>query len=395
MDFTLSDEQRAIIGVVRDFVRNEIVPLEADLDPDESSLPPEDHLKLQQRTTQMGLFNIDMPEEAGGPGIDTVTRSLLAIEMSQHRAGLYAPCYDSFGPPGIAVAPLADGTEDQKARYLYPAARGEKSGCFALSEPSGGSDPARAIRTRAIKHGSEWVINGSKLWISSADVADYALVFARTGAPDSGRSGVTCFIVDTDSEGFHVRRMVHTLRAGHCATELQFEDLRVSEANVLGKVGGGFDIANTRLSKARIPYSAQCLGVAVKAQELAIEYAKVREVFGKKLSQHQGIEWMLVDNEYDIRSATLLVLHAADRADKGRPFRTEAAVAKIAATEAAARVVDRAMQIHGGMGMTKEMPLERWYRELRIRRVGEGPTEVQRMVIGRDLLNDPYRFFLT
>jgi acyl-CoA dehydrogenase len=392
VNITMTGEQRDLVRMVRSFVRNEILPLENDLDPDESALPKEDHERLEKRVKQMGLYNIDLPEEVGGPGVDTVTRSLLAIEMSQHRAGLYSPCYDVFGP--AALAGLAAGTREQKERYLVPTAAGEIKGCFALSEPSGGSDPARSIRTTAVREGDHWVINGSKMWISSSVDADYALVFARTGGSGSGRDGITCFIVDVDSPGFYIRRVIHTLRAGHYATELQFEDLKVPHANVLGEVNEGFAVANGKLSAGRIPYSAGCIGVAVKAQEMAVEYAKIREVFGKPLSKHQGIEWMLVDNEMDIRQATMAVLHAAGRADRGEEFRTDAAVAKIVATEAAARVVDRAMQIHGGMGMTKELPLERWFRELRIRRVGEGPTEAQRMIIGRDLVNRPYQFFL-
>jgi acyl-CoA dehydrogenase len=390
MNLSINDEQRALVDNVRRFVRQEILPIESTLDPDESRLPPEQHERLEGIVRQMGLFNLDLPEEVGGPGLDTVTRCLLAFEMSQHRAGLYAPCYDVFGAPA-GLAALRAANEDQKQRYLYPASRGEKRGCFALTEPSGGSDPVGAIRTRAVRNGDGWVINGSKAYISSADDADYALVFARTG---DARHDITAFIVDTDSPGFYVRRVIHTLRAGHYATELQFEDLHVPDENVLGEVGKGFAVANQNLSRNRIPYSADCIGVAVKAQELAVEYAKDRSVFGKPLSEHQGIQWMLVDNEHDIRSASMLVLQAAGRADSEQSFRTEAAVAKIAATEAAGRVVDRAMQIHGGMGVTKDLPLERWYRELRIRRIGEGPTEVQRMIISRELLKQPYRFFL-
>jgi acyl-CoA dehydrogenase len=338
MNLTITDEQRSLVESMRRLVREEVVPLEGGLDPDQSRLEPDAHARLEGFAKQMGLFNIDLPEEVGGPGLDTVTRCLLAIEMGQHRAGLYAPCYDTFGPPA-GLAALTEATEDQKERYLYPTATGAKTACFALTEPSGGSDPANAIRTRAVRDGDEWVINGTKAWISSAAEASYALVFARTG---EGRAGITCFIVDTDSPGFYVRRIIHTLRAGHYATELQLEDVRVPHENVLGEVGHGFSLANEKLSRARIPYSAQCIAVAVKAQEMAIQYAKDRAVFGKPLAQHQGIEWMLVDNESDIRSATLLVLQAADRADRGLPYRTEAATAKIAATEAAGRVVDRA-----------------------------------------------------
>ncbi len=387
MDLELTDEQRMLVEQVRRFVRQEIEPLEAEMDPDASELAAEDHERLVGITTDMGLFQMDVPEEFGGAGLDVMTRTLLAMEMSQHRAGLYAPCYGTFGSMGLAQ--LYDANEDQRERYLYPTLRGEKRGFFGLTEPSGGSDPARAIQTRAVQDGDDWVINGQKIFISGADRADFGLVFART-SPDKGRAGVTCFIIDTDMPGFHVRRIVHTLRSTHYATELQFENLRVPSENILGKVDGGFSIANERLTRNRIPYAASCLGVAMKAQELAIEYVKIRETFGDVLATRQTIQNMIIDNEMDIQTARWLTLSAAHKADAGEPFRTEAAMAKIAATEAGGRVVDRAMQIHGGYGVTKEFPFERWYREMRIRRIGEGPNEVQRLIIARDLIGGAF-----
>jgi alkylation response protein AidB-like acyl-CoA dehydrogenase len=388
MDLTLSDEQQMIVDTVRRFVRDEIAPLEAGLDPDAGELEPRDHARRVGKVRQMGFYGLDIPAELGGPGLDVTTRALMAIEMSQHRAGLYNPCYGTFG--GAGLAQLYEATEQQKQRYLYPTLRGELTGCFALTEPSGGSDPARAIQTRGRQDGDEWILNGSKLYISGADKADYALVFART-SDDPGRNGVTAFIVDTDSPGFSVRRVVHTLRSTHYATELQLEDLRVPAGNVLGEVNRGFAIANDRLSRQRIPYAAGCLGVAVKAQEMAIEWAKNRYAFGSRLAAKQAVQWMLVDNEIDLRHARWCILEAAQKADRGEPFRTEAAMAKLVASEGAGRVVDRSMQIHGGIGMTKDLPLERWYRELRIRRVGEGPSEVQRLIMARELLGSSYK----
>ncbi len=388
MDFRPTDEHQMIIETVRRFVREEILPLEADLDPDAGALAPEDHARLVSLTKQMGFYGLDIPEEFGGPGLDTTTRALMAMEMSQHRAGLYNPCYDTFG--GAGLAQLYEANEDQKERYLYPALRGEKKGCFALTEPSGGSDPARAIQTRAHEDGDQWVINGAKLYISGADKADFALVFART-SDDPGRNGVTAFIVDTDTPGFNVRRVVHTLRSTRYATEISFDEMRVDSKQILGELNRGFAIANDRLSRQRIPYAAGCLGVAIKAQEMAIEWAKSRETFGGPLAEKQAVQWMLVDNEIDIRHARWAVLEAAQRADRNERFRTEAAMAKLVATEGAGRVVDRAMQIHGGLGMTKDLPLERWYRELRIRRVGEGPSEVQRLIMARELLGGSYK----
>jgi alkylation response protein AidB-like acyl-CoA dehydrogenase len=263
-------------------------------------------------------------------------------------------------------------------------------GFFGLTEPSGGSDPARAIQTRAVQDGDSWIINGSKIFISGADRAQYGLVFARTDS-DKGRGGVTCFIVETSWPGFHVRRIVHTLRSARYATELQFEDLRVPSANILGQLNKGFAIADSRLSRQRIPYAAGCIGVAIAAHELAVEYSKIRETFGAPLSSRQAIQWMLVDNEIDISTSTWLTLEAADRAQRGESFRKQAAMAKIVATEAGSRVVDRCIQIHGGYGVTKDLPFERWYREMRIRRIGEGPTEVQKHIIAREILGASLR----
>jgi acyl-CoA dehydrogenase len=388
MDFEPNEQQRLIVDQIRRFVHDEIIPLEAKLDPDASELPKEDYDRLSDMVRGMGLWGLDVPEEYGGAGVDLVTRTLIAFEMSQHRAGLYVPCYGVFGTMGLAQ--LYEATEDQKERYLKPVLRGEKKGFFGLTEPSGGSDPARAIRTKAVKDGTDWIINGSKVYISGADRAHFGLVFARTDL-EAGRGGVTCFIVDTDTPGFHVRRVVHTLRSSHYATELAFEDMRVPETNILGEVNRGFAIANDRLTRQRIPYAAACISVAIKAQEMAIEYAKQRETFGAPLASRQMIQAMIIDNELDIRQSRWMTLAAAHKAESGQPFRMEAGMAKLVASEAGGRVVDRSMQVHGGIGMTKDLPLERWYREMRIRRVGEGPNEVQRLIIARDLLGGNFK----
>ena len=388
MDFDLTQEQTLIVDTVRRFVRQEIVPLEQALDPDADEVAPDILRTLEDKTKAMGLFGLDTPPEYGGPEIDMVTRVLIAIECSQHRAGLYAPCYYAFG--GARQAQLFEATAAQKEKYLYPMLRGEKRVFFGLSEPSGGSDPDRAIQTRAVRDGNDhWVLNGTKLWISGADRADYGLIFARTGGP--GRSGVTAFIVETDWPGFKVARVVHTLRSAKYATEIQLENLRVPQDNILGEEGGGFAIANDRLARQRVPYAAECLGVAIRAHEMAIEYSKLRETFGATLASRQGIQWMLVENEIDIRAARLLVLEAAAKSDRGEAFRTESAIAKLVCAENGFKVVDRSMQIHGGLGVAKDLPLERWFREMRIRRIGEGPSEVQKHVIARDIIGASLR----
>jgi acyl-CoA dehydrogenase len=387
MDFALTEEQTMIVDMVRRFVRQEILPLEENMDPDADELEPEILAGLVAKTKKMGLYGLDTPPEYGGPEINMVTRVLIAIECSQHRGGLYTPCYGAFG--GARQAQLFEATEHQKEKYLYPMLRGEKRVFFGLSEPSGGSDPARAIQTRAVRDGNSWVLNGTKLWISGADRADYGLVFARTGGP--GRSGVSAFIVETDWPGFRVARIVHTLRSAKYATEIQMDDLRVPHENMLGEEGGGFAIANDRLARQRVPYAAECLGPAIKAHEMATEYSKIRETFGAPLSSRQGIQWMLVENEIEIRAARLLVLDAAAKCDRGEAYRTESAIAKLVCSENGFKVVDRSMQIHGGLGVAKDLPLERWFREMRIRRVGEGPSEVQKHVIARDIIGSSLR----
>ncbi|MYC02077.1 MAG: cyclohexanecarboxyl-CoA dehydrogenase [Chloroflexi bacterium] len=383
MEALMSEEQRMITQVVKRFVREEVQPLERDLDPDAVELPPGELDRLKGIVKQMGLYHIDVPEDYGGPGLPLTTRGLVAEEMSQHRAGLYLPCYGAFGSAGLAQ--LYSASEDQKDRYLYPMLRDEKRAFFGLTEPSGGSDPARAIQTKAFKDGDDWILNGSKLFSSGADRADFGLVFARTD-PEKGRRGISAFLVDTDSPGFEVRRVVHTLRSANYGTELSFDDVRVPAANLVGEEGGGFALANNNLTRQRIPYSATCVGIAVAAQEMAISYSQQRETFGAALASRQAIQWMIVDNEIDIRTGRMMYLAAAEKAEQDEPFRFEAAMAKLTSTEGASRVVDRAIQIHGGIGVTKDLPLERWYREMRIRRIGEGPSEVQRIIMARDLL---------
>lgn len=358
MDLAISDEQQLIIQNVRRFIREEIWPLEEQLDPDAFTIPTADYDRLTGMTKEMGLYGLDF---------DTVTHVLVAIEMSQHRAGLYAPAYGTFGGRG-----MGDGD-------------GGGRGFLGLSEPSGGSDPARAIQTRAVRDGDEWVINGRKLWSSGADTADFGTVYARTD-PEKGRAGITAFRVPTDAPGFKVERLVQVLRS-HYTTEISFTDVRVGNDAVIGAEGTGFSNANDRLTGNRIPYAAACLGVAVRANEMAVDWAKQRVTFGEPLANRQAIQWMLVDNEIDIRTGRWVALDAAYKADAGKPFRFEAAMAKLLCTEGAGRVVDRSMQVFGGLGMSKDLPLERWWRELRIRRVGEGPSEIQRIIMARDILN--------
>lgn len=384
-DYGFSDELLMITATVRKFIENEVIPLEQNEDPDAIELPAPLVAELQDKTRAMGMFQPGVPEEFGGGGLDFFSYTVLIEELSKHRQGLYNAGCGAFGYPINPI--LYAGSEEQKEKYLLPSIRGEMRGCFAITEASGGSDPARAIRSRGIKRDGGWVINGSKCWITHAGKSDYVTVFVRTDdGPIGTRGEITCFIVETGTPGYTIGNTIPVIRPD-APYELLFDDCFVSDSQMLGDRGRGFELLKSLLTSNRIPYAAQCIGLAQKAMEMSIEYALIRETFGKPLAQRQAVQWMLADAALEIHAARLVTHHAARLKTEGKPFQFESSMAKLFATEAASRVIDNAIQIHGGMGLAKELPLERWYRELRTRRIGEGPSEIHRMIIARDLLN--------
>jgi acyl-CoA dehydrogenase len=379
--FTLPDELRVLRDQVRRFVREEIVPLEQTLDPDAPDIPREHFERLSAKTKAAGLWALGIPVEHGGGGMDTFAMCVVLEEMAQHRMGLYNPGCGVFGrtpPPAIWR-----GTRAQIERYAIPAVREGHETFWAITEPSGGSDPAGAIQTRAERRGGDWVLNGRKVFISRAHDAPWGVVFARTDR-SKGRAGISCFIVEKGTPGF-TARPIRTIRTASVPNDVAFEDCRLPAENLLGEEGQGLDLAFDLLVKQRFPYSACNLGVAVAAHRMAVEHAKHRSTFGAPLSQRQAIQWMLADAEVEIRAARWLIWEGAWKADRGEDARVEASIAKLHSSEVLGRTVDAAVQIHGGYGVSKEFPLERWYREARVRRIGEGPSEVHRMVIARAL----------
>ena len=384
-DYGLSDELKMLQSTVRKFVKTEIIPIEQTQDPDATELPKEEVARLQEKARAMGMFQPFAPVEYGGGGLDFFSETVFMEEVSKHRQGLYNPGCGAFG---YAINPiLYAGTAEQKEKYLKGCIQGKMRGCFAITEPSGGSDPARAIRTRAKKTSKGWIINGNKIWISWAKVSQFVTVFVRTDdGPIGTRGEITCFIVETGTPGYTISNAIPVIRP-EAPYELIFEDCLVSEDQILGVRGGGFDLLKSLLTQNRIPYAAQCVGIAQEALEMAIEYSKIRETFGKPLSQRQAVQWMLADSALELHAARLVIYNAARCRAENKPFEIESSMAKLMASEVAMNVVDRVIQIHGGMGLAKELPLERWYRELRTRRIGEGPSEVHRMVISRDLLS--------
>lgn len=377
----LPEEYRLLQETTRRFMANDVMPLEAGLEHDATRLPPDDLAALQAKAKKLGLWMINTPAEFGGAGLSLLGRAVVSEEAAQCKMGIYAPACGAFGydPPNV----IFKGTRDQIERYGVPAVEGKTRSFVAISEASGGSDPARAIQCRAVRKGDRYIVNGSKMWITNAKNAQWGIVYVRTGEKGD-RGGITCLIVDNPSKGMSFKE-INVIRR-YPPYEIHFEDVEVPVENRIGEEGEGFKVADKWLVGQRVPYAAVSVGTAQAAQNLVIPWAQQREAFGSKLADKQAIQWMIVDNELDIRSARHFVYEAAWRGDLGHDIKTEASIAKLVGTEVAGRVVDRCMQIFGGLGVSAELPLERWYRESRIRRIGEGPSEVQRVVIARSLL---------
>ncbi|MBV1876517.1 MAG: acyl-CoA/acyl-ACP dehydrogenase [Pseudomonadales bacterium] len=383
--FQLPEELLMLREQVRRFMREEVKPIEDKLPYDAIGCSKADKIHLKGIAEDMGLTGLTIPAEYGGNPVSALTRVIIAEESAKCRLGAYAPALGAFGggPPNI----IWGGTEAQIEKYGIPCIEGKKRAFVAITEPTGGSDPRNNITTRAVKKGDRWVLNGRKMWITAAAGADYGVVFARS---DDGREGeppqITAFIVEPDFPGITFNE-IGVIRA-LSPYEIVLENCEVPEENVLGRVGYGFAVAQSWLVDARIPYAAGCIGIAQEALDMACGWANQRPTRGGLLKDKQAIQWMIADSEVELQAARLLVYDAASKADAGEIVKVDASVCKLYGTETAGRVVDRAIQIFGGMGVAKEMPLERWYRELRIKRIGEGPSEVHRMVIARNKLRN-------
>jgi acyl-CoA dehydrogenase len=338
---------------------------------------------LQAKAREVGLWALQTPEEYGGAGLGVLGQVVVAEEAAKCRMGAFFPALGAFGgnPPNI----MFKASPEQFEKYAKPIVDGTMSKAYtAITEASGGSDPARAIKLKATRDGSEnasYVLNGSKMWISHAPHADWGVIYARTG---EGRQGISAFILDKDTPGVTFSRI--PVMASFSPYELHFDNVRIPDTQLIGEEGQGFSLATDFLVHGRIVYAAGPIGIAQSALDMTCQWARDRDVFGGKLADKQGIQWMLVDSEVELRAARLLVYQAAWNADLGRTVRVDASVAKMYGTEAAYRVIDRCIQIHGALGISTELPLERWFRDLRVKRLGEGATEVQREVIARSLL---------
>ena len=382
MQFSLTEEQQLIVKTTRDFVRQELVPHEQEVE--ETGHLREDLLReLKAKAIDAGLYAANMPTEVGGAGLDPVTWVLYEKELGHTSYALHYSCVAR--PSNILLAC----TGEQREKYLLPAVRGERVECLAMSEPQAGSD-LRGMKTTAVLDGGDFVVNGTKHFISHADHADFAILFAASGeeqTPRGARRLMTAFLVDRGTPGFEVlpgyRNVSHR---GYTNSILRFADCRLPKSAVLGEVHKGFEVANTWLGATRLQVAANCLGRAERAFELAKQWAVDRKQFGQQISKFQGVSFKLADMAVELRAAELLTLEAAWKLGQNAATDMDMAIAKLKATEMLAMVADEALQIHGGMGLMTEMPLERIWRDARIERIWDGTSEVQRHIISRALL---------
>jgi acyl-CoA dehydrogenase len=377
----LPEDMAMLRETARRFMQHEVRAEEDKLPHDATELPADVLKRLQAKARALGIWQVESPVEWGGAGLSLLGQAVVAEQASQCKMGAYIPACHAFGwdPPNA----IFEGRKDQIEKYAVPTLNSGEKTFVAISEPSGGSDPGRAIQMRAERKGDRYILNGTKLWISGVGQSSWGLVFARTGQ-SKGRGGITAFIVEKKFKGFSYKP-VPVIRS-YAPYELTLVDCEVPAENRLGEEGEGFKLAETWLIHARIHYAAAVIGVGEAALRLAVDWVRQRHAFGSALADKQAIQWMIADSEIELRAARLLVHQAAARADVGLDIKIDASVAKVYATEIAGKVVDRCIQMFGGLGVAKEMPLERWYRELRIKRIGEGPSEVHRMVIARDIL---------
>ena len=377
--FPLSEEHAMIRQAARDFAQNEIAPVAAEFD-ETGEFP----VKTIRKMGEMGLMGIEVPEEYGGAGMDALAYVLALEEICKADAahGTIMSVNNSLFCFGI----LKFGTEAQKQKYVRGVASGQAVGAYSLTEPMSGSDAGK-MRSRAVREGDQYVINGRKSWVTSAPVAKYIVVFTMT-APEKKQRGITAFIVETDKPGFAVGKKEPKLGIRASATsEIVFEDYHISTENRLGEEGEGFKIAMAVLDAGRIGIASQALGIAEAAYEASLMYAREREAFGQKIGEFQGISFKLADMKTRLEAARLLIYNAAMAKERskqtGERFTLEASLAKLFASEMAMFVTHAAVQIHGGLGYSKELPIERYFRDAKITEIYEGTSEIQRLVIAR------------
>jgi len=400
MEFAEPSEAVQLKKAIDDFIEREVEPLErkheeylgADY---EKHIVDEDHYQvdeyrdimetIRKKSVEAGYYGMTMPEDVGGGGIDVLTRSIVGEHVANRGPGFHGGIFGGAGGPTPILLEL---DEDQREKYLYPVMEGEKTTCFALTEPEHGSDP-QYMNATAEKDGDEWVINANKYWISNGPYADFAMVFARTSGEDGEYDGITCFLVDRDNPGFEVERVHRTMGLTPGAqAELRFDDLRIPESRRLGEEGDGFVHALKTLNGGRITIAARGVGIARAAFEEARDYAGEREQFGQPIGEFQSIKHKLADMDTKIQAAKMLMHKAADKKIRGEDYIKDASQAKLYASEVSREVANEGIQIHGGYGYTKDFAAQRFYRDAKLNEIYEGTSEVLRNTIGDQLLEE-------
>ncbi len=381
MDFTFSPEHTALRRMIREVAETEIAPIAAALDR-EHRVPLEEMRLLGE----IGLLGVCFPQEYGGMGAGEAGYCILMEELGRVCTSTATNVGAHIGIGAMAVH--LGGTEEQKRKYLTPLARGEKFAAFGLTEANAGSDAA-AIRTRAVREGDSWILDGGKVFITNGGYADIITVMAVTDPALGARGGITAFIVETDREGFSVAREEDKMGIlGTSTAELVFEELRVPHENILGKVGEGFLVFMQSLDMGRLTLGAACLGGAQAALEASIHWAKTRKQFGLELAHKQSVQWKIADMATEVEALRSLVYRVAWLVDAGQPFGQLAAMCKLYGSEVASRAIDMALQIHGGLGFTRDFPIERAFRDARISEIFEGTSEIQRIVIASNIFRE-------
>jgi acyl-CoA dehydrogenase len=382
MDFGLNEEQQMIVDTTRAFVENELYPHEAMVERT-GHLPMELIREVQKKAMAAGLYAANMPAEVGGAGLDTMTWLLYEKELGKANYALHWTCVAR--PSNILLA----GNAEQREQYLMPCIRGETWDCLAMTEPGAGSD-LRGMKANARQDGDDWILNGTKHFISHADVAGFAIVFVATGEEATSRGPkkkITAFFVEKGTPGFTVRDGYRNVsHRGYTNAVLEFDDCRLNKRQILGEVHKGFEVANSWLGATRLQVASTCLGRAERAMGHALSYAAERKQFGQQIGKFQGISFKLADMAMELKAAELLTREAAWKYDKGTVTEADMSMAKLKATEVLAMIADEAIQIHGGMGLMDELPLERIWRDARVERIWEGTSEIQRHIISRELL---------
>ena len=384
MHFALEEEHKLLQDLVARFVREQLMPLEQkvlerDANGQGAYLSHEEHDRIDAVSREMGLWGLDAPEDVGGADLPTVAMIGVNIEMGKTCVPYHLPP-DS---PNLRML-MATVNEDQRERYLAPYVQKGTVSAIGISEPGAGADPAAMI-TRAVREGDEWVINGRKIWISRAQEADFTILMAVTDKQKGARGGISAFLVDRGTPGFNVLRRIPML-GGQFTYEVALENCRVPAANLLGVEGQGFAPMQVRLSTRRLQMASWSIGMAQRALDMMLEYAPQRVVFGEPLANRQAIQWWIADAYTRIKAATLMTYETAWKLDQHADVRTDISSVKAYATEMAYEVLDHAMQMYGAMGVTKELPLSLMQAQMRTMRIYDGPTEVHKWVVARNLL---------